>query len=157
VRESLAKAVLHNIGVVVVGFGFALLGRALDVVVGWSTFSFRGANALGGVLIALGFLLRVWATYLFYRHEMKVIVREAQQDLLTEGPFRYSRNPLYLGGNVLVFFGAAIVLGSPGAIVLTILNVVAVDRVMIPREERQLAERFGPAWDEYASRVRRWV
>jgi protein-S-isoprenylcysteine O-methyltransferase Ste14 len=57
------------------------------------------------LLLALGFLLRVWATVYFYRHSMRVISLEPQTALITSGPYRFSRNPLYLGGNVFIFFG----------------------------------------------------
>src|SRR5262249_59036748 len=60
-----------------------------------------------------GFLTRLWATAHFYTHHMRVISLEPQSALITSGPFRWSRNPLYLGGNVFTFFGASLLLGSP--------------------------------------------
>ena len=78
-----------------------------------------------------------------------------QSALITEGPYRFSRNPLYLGGNLFGFLGAALVVGSPGTIVLTLLGLIATDR-MIRREERQLEARFGDEWRSYRRRVRRW-
>jgi protein-S-isoprenylcysteine O-methyltransferase Ste14 len=153
---SVFKSVLHNIGVVVVGFGFGLLGRGFDWLLGISAFHSVVAAVSGGVLVALGFLLRVWATYHFYEHQMRVIVLVPQQHLITSGPYRYSRNPLYLGGNVFIFLGAVLLLGSPSGIVLTALNILLVD-FMIRREERQLAQVFGEEWERYRSQVRRWL
>ena len=50
----------------------------------------------------------VWATVHFYAHKMRVISLEPQEMLITSwAEHRFSRNPLYLGGNVLIFFGAA--------------------------------------------------
>ncbi|MEW6435544.1 MAG: isoprenylcysteine carboxylmethyltransferase family protein [Pseudomonadota bacterium] len=153
---DLLKSVLHNIGVVLVGFGVALIGRGIDHLLGVHAFHSIFALILGTLLLAAGFLLRVWATYDFYRHRMKVISLEPQNALIETGPYAFSRNPLYLGGNVFVFFGAALVLGSPSALVITALHIPLVD-LFIRREETQLEQKFGPAWTAYKSRVRRWI
>ena len=87
---------------------------------------------------------------------MKVIRLAPQQALITGGPYRFSRNPLYLGGNVFIFFGAALSLRSPAALVITALHLPLVD-LFIRREESQLAAQFGEAWERYRSRVRRWI
>src|SRR5262245_44276111 len=150
------RSVFHNVGVVAVGFAFALVGFGVDRLVGLAPIRSLAASVAGWALVAAGFLLRVWATDEFYERRMRVIVLHAQQELVTTGPFRFTRNPLYLGGNVLVFLGASLVLGSPAALVLTALHLPLVDR-MIRREERQLAATFGDAWTRYAARVRRWL
>jgi protein-S-isoprenylcysteine O-methyltransferase Ste14 len=87
---------------------------------------------------------------------MAVIKLTPQKHLITSGPYRFSRNPLYLGGNVFIFLGAGLFLGSPAGIVLTAINIIAVD-VMIRREEGQLARDFGEEWVSYRNRVRRWL
>jgi protein-S-isoprenylcysteine O-methyltransferase Ste14 len=154
--SSLAKSILHNIGVVIVGLSFAYLGTRVDSLLGIRRFhSFLTAIA-GWFLVIIGFLLRVWATVHFYQQRMKVISLVPKRALITSGPYRFSRNPLYLGGNGFVFFGAALLLGSPTALVLTILHLPLIDR-MIRREEKQLAQNFGPEWRAYRNRVRRWL
>ena len=87
---------------------------------------------------------------------MRVIALEPQNVLITTGPFRFSRNPLYLGGNVFIFFGAALLLHSPAAVIVTALHLPLVD-LFIRREERQLERIFGDQWQEYRGRVRRWI
>ena len=101
------------------------------------------------MLLVTGFLVRVWATYHFYEHRMKVISLAPQQTLITSGPYRFSRNPLYLGGNVLIFFGAALLFGSPTALVFTAVHLPLVD-IFIRREERQL-ERLRRGMDTVQS------
>jgi len=152
----LLKSLLHNVGVLIVGFALAFVGRAIDALLGISRFHSVLTTVLALLLLAIGFLLRLWATYLFYERHMKVISLVPQQKLITSGPFSISRNPLYLGGNVFIFLGAVLFLGSPAGIVLTAVNVLAVD-FMIRREERQLAQQYGEAWTQYANRVRRWL
>ncbi|HEX4748676.1 MAG TPA: isoprenylcysteine carboxylmethyltransferase family protein [Bryobacteraceae bacterium] len=107
-------------------------------------------------LLTAGFLLRVWATYLFYERRMKVISLVPQKQLITSGPYRFSRNPFYLGGNVFVFLGASLFIGSPTGIVLTAVSILVAD-LMIRREEKQLAQEFGEDWVRYAKSVRRWL
>jgi protein-S-isoprenylcysteine O-methyltransferase Ste14 len=154
--ESLFKSVLHNIGVMVVGFLVALFGTSLDALLGVQRFGSPLAKAAAGVLLLSGFSLRVWAAFAFYQHRMRVISLQPQGHLITSGPFRFTRNPLYLGGNVMIFLGACLLLGSPTGVVLTIAHLPLMDR-FIRREEKQLERAFGQEWIDYTQRVRRWI
>ena len=153
---NLLKSILHNIGVVIVGFGVAWIGTLIDALLGVGEFHDTTASVAGGILLAMGFLLRAWATFYFYVHCMRVISLATQNTLITSGPYRFSRNPLYLGGNVFIFLGAALVLGSPAALVLTALHLPLMDR-FVRREEAQLEQTFGADWLRYKAQVRRWI
>ena len=153
---SLLKSILHNIGVVIVGFGVAGIGTLIDALLGVAQFHDATAIVAGGLLLAIGFLLRAWATFHFYMSRMRIISLATQSTLITSGPYRFSRNPLYLGGNVFIFFGAALVLGSPAALVLTALHLPLMDR-FVRREEAQLEQTFGADWLRYKAQVRRWI
>jgi protein-S-isoprenylcysteine O-methyltransferase Ste14 len=153
---NLLKSLFHNIGVVLVGFAVALLGAAADSLLGLHGFRSVIASITGWLLVTVGFLLRVWATFLFYERRMKVISIVPQRHLITSGPYRFSRNPLYLGGNGFIFGGAALVLGSPGGLILTAIAILAAE-LMIRREEKQLEHEFGEQWLRYKSNVRRWL
>jgi protein-S-isoprenylcysteine O-methyltransferase Ste14 len=153
---SLLKSVLHNVLVVLVGLGVALLGTRVDSLFGLSRFHSIFTVALGYLLLVLGFVVRVWAAFYFYQRRMKVISLTPQNALITSGPYRFSRNPLYLGGNVFIFFGAALLVGSPGALLITALHLPLVD-LFIRREEKQLEREFGAEWLRYQQRVRRWI
>jgi protein-S-isoprenylcysteine O-methyltransferase Ste14 len=153
---SLFKSILHNIGVVIVGLGVAFIGTRLDLLLRLRDFRSVPAIVAGSVLLIVGFLLRAWATFYFYQQRMKVISLSPQRTLITSGPYRFSRNPLYLGGNVFVFLGAALLLGSPAAVFITFVHLPFVD-LFISREERKLKRDFGQEWLEYRKRVRRWL
>ena len=155
-RINLLKSIFHNIGVLIVGFVFAFLGTRLDVLFGILRFKSPLITIAACLLLAVGFLLRVWATFYFYEQRMKVISLVPQNRLITSGPYSFSRNPLYLGGNVFIFLGAVLFLGSPSGIFLIIINILVVD-IMIRREEKQLERVFGEEWIRYRSRVRRWL
>jgi len=150
------KSLLHNLGVVLASLALAYLGSFIDSLLGISGFSSTVTAVFGVLLLALGFLLRLWAAFHFYNHKMRVISLEPQGSLVTGGPYRYSRNPLYLGGNVFCFFGAALLLGSPTALILTVIHLPFVN-LMIRREERQLEQKFGEPFRAYKKQVRRWI
>lgn len=136
--------------------GLAYLGTIVDAFLRAPRFSLPFVTAFGVLFISLGFLLRVWAAVHFYNHKMRVISLEPQGALITTGPYKYSRNPLYLGGNVFCFFGAALLFGSPTALVMTVLHIPLVN-LMIRREEEQLEREFGAEFRTYKKQVRRWL
>ena len=75
--------------------------------------------------------------------------------LLTSGPFRFSRNPLYLGLSVTLV-GFALLLDSAWVVALVPVLVLLLDRLVIAREEVRLRAQFGEAYEAYVRRVRRW-
>ena len=74
--------------------------------------------------------------------------------VITSGPYSISRNPLR--GNVLIFFGAALLFGSPSALVNIVVQIPLV-ALFIRREEKQLDKDFGEQWMSYKTHVRRWI
>lgn len=80
----------------------------------------------------------------------------AASQLVTDGPYRISRNPMYVGHS-LVLAGWAIALAHPLAFMAPIAYVVWIDRLQIPSEEAALAARFPEAFATYTRRVRRWL
>jgi protein-S-isoprenylcysteine O-methyltransferase Ste14 len=153
---SVLRSILHNIGVVIVGFLIASIGAKLDAHFGFAEFKSPFSTIAAYLCIAIGFFLRVWATYYFYQNQMGVISLSPQKTLITSGPYRFSRNPLYLGGNLFIYLGAALFLGSPSAIGFTLLHLPLVD-LFIRREEKQIEQTFGDDWLRYKNKVRRWL
>jgi protein-S-isoprenylcysteine O-methyltransferase Ste14 len=76
--------------------------------------------------------------------------------IVTDGPYRFSRNPAYLG-MTLTYAGIAVLSDSPWALTPLPAAVAIVDRGVIAREERYLEAKFGEPYGEYKRRVRRWI
>jgi protein-S-isoprenylcysteine O-methyltransferase Ste14 len=97
-----------------------------------------------------------WSLMLFGRHETGLLPGQPTQTMIEEGPYRLSRNPLYVG--LLALYVALALLGPtlwglvlfPAAVLLVLWGAI------LP-EERFLHERFGAQYDAYARRVRRWL
>jgi protein-S-isoprenylcysteine O-methyltransferase Ste14 len=81
--------------------------------------------------------------------------READT-LVTTGPFRYTRNPMYLG-LALCLLGAWVLLAVLSPLIGVVVFLVVADRWYIQFEEQMLRRKFGPKFEDYCTRVRRWI
>lgn len=113
-------------------------------------------SLLGLIPLALGLALNFSADKAFQRTKTTVKPFEESTVLITDGVFRLSRNPMYLGF-AFVLVGVALILGSLMPWLIIPLFVSLMDVVFIRVEERMLAARFGQVWLEYKTRVRRWL
>ena len=95
------------------------------------------------------------ALYLLFHRTTIIPFRESEK-LLTGGPYRVSRNPIYLGLTVALA-GVAVWLGSLTPWLAVPLFVWAIDRQVIRREEAMLTATFGEEFEAYCRRVRRWL
>jgi protein-S-isoprenylcysteine O-methyltransferase Ste14 len=111
---------------------------------------------LGWLLVILGAGLAFWAMGLFRRARTSVLPFKAATTMVIEGPYRFSRNPIYLG--VLVgYLGVALVTGLIWPLLLVPLVQSSLRGLAIDAEEAHLRERFGEQYREYQRRVRRWL
>lgn len=109
-----------------------------------------------GVLFLSATLLLVWSIATFRRHATSPEPGSKPASLLTSGPFRRSRNPMYAA--LLAFsLGVAVLGASLWFFASTIALAAILDRIVIAREEKILQERFGETFDGYRTRVRRWI
>jgi protein-S-isoprenylcysteine O-methyltransferase Ste14 len=113
-------------------------------------------RTVGGVLAGAGVLLGVWAVVAFRRAGTSVVPIKPTTTIVAAGPYRYSRNPMYVG-LALVYLGLTLITNAVWPIVLFPAAVVAIQVLVIGREERYLEERFGDAYRWYRERVRRWI
>ncbi len=106
------------------------------------------------ILLALG--LMGWAFLTFKGARANILPHRAAGALLTSGPFALSRNPIYLS-EAMLMAGFGFTGGSLWWWLLLPVFVMAVTRLAVVREEAHMAAKFGPVWEDYASRVRRWL
>ncbi|MGH8533421.1 MAG: methyltransferase family protein [Gammaproteobacteria bacterium] len=111
---------------------------------------------VGWSLIAFGVLIAAFALSAFRRAGTPVNPYAQTTALVTGGPFRFSRNPLYLALTV-IYLGAAGLLNSLWPVLLLPAVLWFMHWGVIIREERYLERKFGPAYQEYKARVRRWL
>lgn len=114
------------------------------------------APVTGALLAAGGLVWMVWAWALFRAAGTPVRPSETPLQLIEEGPYRFGRNPMYLGIATLLL-GAALGLGSPLLAANALLFAVVVNAVHIPDEEAQMARRFGGWYRDYVASTRRWL
>ncbi len=111
---------------------------------------------LGGVLVVLGFSCMMWARILFTSRNTTLFVGRPSSQLVREGPFRFSRNPMYVG--VLVFLvGLALWVGTWPFYLTVPVTFLFLNFFHIPREEGMLHELFGERYLAYSKEVRRWL
>jgi protein-S-isoprenylcysteine O-methyltransferase Ste14 len=116
-----------------------------------------GARApLGIVLIVGGVALSATALGLFARARTTIVPHQRASQLVTTGPYRFTRNPMYVA-LATIYVGAALMVGSLWPIALLPVPLAFLDRVVIPFEERTLRGAFKDDYDAYCRRVRRWL
>jgi protein-S-isoprenylcysteine O-methyltransferase Ste14 len=97
-----------------------------------------------------------WSLWLFSRHRTGLLPGQATRAMIEDGPYRLSRNPLYVG-LLALYIALALLTPTFWGLVLFPAAVVLVLWGAIRPEERFLRERFGAQYEDYARRVRRWL
>lgn len=115
------------------------------------------ARLAGAALVVAGALLALWGERQFARVETGVIPGRKITTFVRTGPYRFTRNPMYLG-MVIALTGVALASRATSALVVPLLLLAVLDRRFVRNEEAMLRARFGDAEFEAFSRtVRRWV
>lgn len=139
-----------------IALGHLLVGLGLDAF--WPL-PFLDAPAqwvLGVGFVAPAVALALWCIWLFRRADTAVEPWQPSTALVTAGPYRFSRNPIYLA-LVVAFAGLACAIDSLWLVALLPVLALVLDRGVIGREEPYLQGRFGEAYRGYCRRVRRWI
>ena len=109
----------------------------------------------GSIIIALSVGIAAWALLHFHRNDTDVRPDKPDRTLITSGPYRFTRNPLYIV-LTLVQITVAIWLDNLWILLLVVVSVIVITRYAISREERYLEQLFGQEYLKYKQRVRRW-
>jgi protein-S-isoprenylcysteine O-methyltransferase Ste14 len=115
----------------------------LSVFVGWG-------------LVALALLLGAWAMFTFAGARTSILPHKPAAGVVEAGPYRYSRNPMYVALGLL-YLGLALWLNVLWPVFLLPVVYVLLWSLVVEREERYLEEAFGETYVAYRSRVRRWL
>ena len=110
----------------------------------------------GSMIIIIGIVLNIWSDTLFKKRGTTVKPYELPLHLITTGPFKISRHPMYLG-MALILLGFAFSLGSLTAFAYPVAFIILMEIIFIPIEEENLEKKFGEAFLTYKKRVRRWL
>lgn len=113
-------------------------------------------NMFGVIPVVFGLALNQAALRALKQVGTTTHTRGMPSALVTEGVFRLSRHPIYLG-MLCVLTGSALILGTLAPLLVVPVFAWTVERLFIAHEEQRLSKRFGQAWAGYASEVRRWV
>ncbi|MGV1776878.1 methyltransferase family protein [Agrobacterium fabrum] len=137
--------------------GALLLGLAAERFVPLRSFGidWRLLATIGAVLFVAGAVLMVAAAGLFRRLGTNAPPSRPTTLIVTTGPYRWTRNPMYLA-MALIYASLAIGLDGPIALALLPLVLIAIQTQVIAREERYLEAKFGDDYRRYKARVRRW-
>jgi protein-S-isoprenylcysteine O-methyltransferase Ste14 len=135
-----------------------LVGAGLEAVFHPGGF-LRDNNFLtptGAVVFVLGAAFAGWGWFIFHGARTTRVPGEISTTLVTWGPYRFTRNPMYVGLS-LAYLGKAGILHQVAPVILLPLTITYLNRVVIPVEEGRLREVFGTEYDRYRNRVRRWL
>jgi protein-S-isoprenylcysteine O-methyltransferase Ste14 len=135
------------------GFG---IGYALDRLRP-APLGMGGARTLlGWLFVAAGVALAASAIVLFRRAGTSPVPIQPTTALVVRGPYRFTRNPMYIGLAAL-YAGIALLVNSVWPLLLLPVVLVVIRWWVIAREEAYLGRKFGDAYRAYTTRVRRWL
>lgn len=157
------KVPLSNAGVrfpppflFVIGFvaGWALdrYWRALPL----SRFAGSARAPFGWAALAVGVILAGWGMVTFKRAKTAINPHHSASQLVTHGPYRFTRNPMYTGLTIQYLGGSALIDSAWPIIVLPIVLLILIETVIL-REEMYLRDAFGVEYTGYVASVRRWL
>src|SRR5258708_10457251 len=128
------------------------LGKIWMMAIPWPAWS----RWLGVALFILPFGLAVWGARTFGRHGTVVKPTGDTTQVVTSGPFKYTRNPMYLS-LIVIYLGGMLLFRLPWALALLLPVVLALHFGVILPEEKYLESKFGESYVAYKRRVRRWL
>jgi protein-S-isoprenylcysteine O-methyltransferase Ste14 len=157
--KTAAAPEVANLGVVrppLVYLTAILLGLALHLAWPVGLLGRRAGTWPGAGAVLLALALFVWAIRTFRVAGTPVPGHRPTTTIVRAGPYRFTRNPIYLAFS-LFQLGVALWVGSLWLIVTLLPAMALMAFVVIPREERYLAARFPAAYPAYRASVRRWL
>jgi protein-S-isoprenylcysteine O-methyltransferase Ste14 len=133
-----------------------LVSGVLMTIIPLAPFPIPAAGAIGIFFLLIGFITALSGFSAFRKAGTSVRPGDEPSELVLSGPFRITRNPMYLGLE-LVLIGVFFLAKSPFFLIPPIVFFLLINFVQIPFEEKLMTEHFGETYREYQRRVRRWL
>jgi protein-S-isoprenylcysteine O-methyltransferase Ste14 len=111
---------------------------------------------LGAILILAGLAIALLGALALRRAGTAIPPNRPTTELVTDGPYRFSRNPLYLA-LTLIYAGVGLIADDLWILILLVPLLLLIHWGVVVREERYLEAKFGEAYRRYKERVRRWL
>jgi protein-S-isoprenylcysteine O-methyltransferase Ste14 len=136
--------------------GTLFTGLAVHYLRPWNLMPGPWIRIAGAPLILAGGFVASWGRKAMLRAGTNIFPGKPTLAIVTDGPYRYTRNPLYLG-NLIVYAGLALVFNSIWLLLFMVPMILIIEWGIIRREERYLAAKFGDLYLNYKATVRRWM
>jgi protein-S-isoprenylcysteine O-methyltransferase Ste14 len=114
------------------------------------------SRLIGAVSIIFGFTIMTWAWLQFKKTKTAVSPTAKSSLIVTNGLYRYTRNPMYLG-MLTILLGASFLMGTIHSLFAPAAFFLIIDNVFVPYEEDKLLTQFGDEYSDYMRGTRRWV
>ena len=137
---------------------YVLIATGISSWLGWPRVPGLPLVALGIAVVIAGLILPVWAIFLFRREGTEVSpTSPSNRKLVAAGPYRFTRNPMYLG-SVILTLGIAIWVGAVPMLIVPLVVFATANWIHVPFEETKMRRQFGPTYDDYyVGGVQRWL
>ncbi|HKU62357.1 MAG TPA: isoprenylcysteine carboxylmethyltransferase family protein [Gemmatimonadales bacterium] len=136
--------------------GAFLLGVVLGKLLPLGRLPPAPARIVGAMCVVAGLAIAYWGEQVMHRAGTNVRPDRPSTALVMDGPFRYTRNPLYVG-LTLLYAGVGLLIPSTWPLLLLVPVLLVMRWGVIAREERYLEGKFGEPYRVYVRRVRRWL
>jgi protein-S-isoprenylcysteine O-methyltransferase Ste14 len=120
------------------------------------TYALLGVGVVGGVLFLTGCVIAAWSLLIFRKAHTTTVPGKASSTLVTWGPYRFSRNPMYVALAV-AYLGEAGILRQLWPLACLPLTLAYINWIVVPVEEARLRDVFGATYEQYKASVRRWI
>ncbi|MFT4999281.1 MAG: protein-S-isoprenylcysteine O-methyltransferase Ste14 [Planctomycetota bacterium] len=119
-------------------------------------FTSSGTNLAGWILIVLGFIVFGWSIALFRSHDTSIKPRNTPSAFIAQGPYKFSRNPIYLA-DAAILLGFILLQGSIIGIILVPIFMRVITVRFIVGEEAGLIVLFPDEFADFCRKTRRWI
>lgn len=138
------------------GVAWVLESRVTRIQLVGGSANTKALEGIGLALLIVGLFLGFWGLLVFARVRTGILPLQPTTRIVSHGPYRFSRNPMY-AGMATAYLGGALIMNSGWVLVTLPVVMLMLYRLVIAREEKYLLTIFPEEYGEYRSRVRRWL